>query len=134
MGANKERAGYRVERQLLALLSLFACTSVAGMAAVGLHLIQVPLWALTGAVASSFIICAWLAMRLLRRRFALLNRQQSNRLEKFSRYPRWLQPSRIARLYQLSTPVREVVVHDHSPFNFLQVRLQVRGAKFFRLS
>ena len=66
MGANKERAGYRVERQLLALLSLFACTSVAGMAAVGLNFIEVPLWALTGAIASSFIICAWLAVRLLR--------------------------------------------------------------------
>ena len=74
MGASKERAGYRVERQLLALLSLFACTSIAGMAAVGLNLIHVPVWALTGAIASSFIICAWLAVRLLRRRFALLNR------------------------------------------------------------
>ena len=74
MGASKERAGYRVERQLLALLSLFACTAVAAMAALGLSLITMPVWVLTGAVAASFIICAWLAVRLLRRRFALLNR------------------------------------------------------------
>ncbi len=74
MGARRERAGYRVERQLLALLSLFACAAVAAMAALGLDLIAVPVWALTGAVAGSFIVCAWLAVRLLRRRFALLNR------------------------------------------------------------
>ena len=74
MDARRERAGYRVERQLLALLSLFACLSVAAMTAVGLDLIAVPVWALTGAIAASFILCAWLAVRLLRRRFALLNR------------------------------------------------------------
>ncbi len=77
MGDGKERAGYRVERQLLALLSLFACTAVAAMAAVGLDLITVPVWALTGAIAASFIISAWLSVRLLRRRFALLNRLES---------------------------------------------------------
>jgi diguanylate cyclase (GGDEF)-like protein len=74
MGGRRERAGYRVERQLLALLSLFACAAVAAMAAVGLDLIAVPVWALTGAIAASFIICAILSVRLLRRRFALLNR------------------------------------------------------------
>jgi len=74
MSARRERAGYRVERQLLALLSVFACSALAAMASIGLGLIELPIWVLTGAVAASFIFCSWLTVRLLRRRFALLNR------------------------------------------------------------
>lgn len=74
MDARRERAGYRVERQLLALLSLFALTALAALATLDLGLVELPTWVLTGSVAASFMICAWLTVRLLRRRFALLNR------------------------------------------------------------
>jgi diguanylate cyclase (GGDEF)-like protein len=74
MSARRERAGYRVERQLLAILSLFACTALSALSAIALDLIDLPVWIFTGAVATSFVLCAWLTVRLLRRRFALLNR------------------------------------------------------------
>ena len=74
MGARGERAGYRVERQFLALLSVFACLALAALASSGLGLIKLPIWVLTGVVAGCFTFCAWLTVRLLRRRFALLNR------------------------------------------------------------
>ncbi|TNF81105.1 MAG: HAMP domain-containing protein, partial [Gammaproteobacteria bacterium] len=74
MGAPRERAGYRVERQLLALLSVFACLALAALASSGLGLIKLPIWVLMGVVAACFTFSAWLIVRLLRRRFALLNR------------------------------------------------------------
>ena len=74
MSGRKERAGYRVERQLLALLSLFACTAVAALTVIALEMVNLPAWVFTGAVAASFSIVTWLIIRLLRRRFALLNR------------------------------------------------------------
>lgn len=74
MSGRIERAGYRVERQLLALLCLFACTALASLSVISLDIADMPVWVLTGAVAASFLISAWLMIRLLRRRFALLNR------------------------------------------------------------
>lgn len=74
MSGRRERAGYRVERQLLALFCLFACTAMAAISVIALNIPSTPVWVLAGLVAASFMISAWLMLRLLRRRFALLGR------------------------------------------------------------
>jgi len=70
-----------VERQLLALLSLFACVALTSPLIIALKLSDQPLWIITGAVALSFVATALIMIRLLRRRFALLGR-----LEELTRY------------------------------------------------
>lgn len=77
----RERAGTRIERQLLALVSLFACAALASLVVIALEIVHLPMWAFTGAVAGAFLITAWLMIRLLRHRFALLSR-----LEQLTRY------------------------------------------------
>ncbi|MGE0622390.1 MAG: putative bifunctional diguanylate cyclase/phosphodiesterase [Pseudomonadales bacterium] len=75
MGSRRrERAGYRVERQLLLLLSVFAFAALAPLSAIALGLVEVPVWVLTCAVALAFVTTTALMIRLLRRRFALLGR------------------------------------------------------------
>ncbi len=75
MGSGRrERAGYRVERQLLALVSLFALVALAALSSIALEILPLPVWVYAGSVGVAFIITAWLMVRLLRRRFALLNR------------------------------------------------------------
>ncbi len=75
MGSRRrERAGYRVERQLLLLVSMFAWAALAPLTAIALGLVDVPLWVLTCVVAVAFAATTALMIRLLRRRFALLSR------------------------------------------------------------
>ncbi|MEM8767673.1 MAG: hypothetical protein AAGE43_09540, partial [Pseudomonadota bacterium] len=75
MGSGRrERAGYRVERQLLALVSLFALVALAALGSIALEVLPMPVWVYAGSVGVAFVITAWLMVRLLRRRFALLNR------------------------------------------------------------
>jgi len=70
----RERAGYRVERQLLLLLCVFACAALAPLTAIALGLAEVPIWVLTCAVGLAFAATTAAMIRLLRRRFALLGR------------------------------------------------------------
>jgi len=75
MGSRRrERAGYRVERQLLLLLCVFACAALAPLTAIALGLAEVPIWVLTCSVALAFAATTAAMIRLLRRRFALLGR------------------------------------------------------------
>ncbi len=77
----RERTGYRIERQLLALVSLFACVSIAAFLVNSLDLLRLPIWAGTGVVAIAFLFTTCVMVRLLRRRFALLGR-----LEELTRF------------------------------------------------
>ena len=77
----KERAGKRIERHLLVLLSAFGCVSIATLVLTDLAVIQLPIWAVGGALATLFVLTAVLFIRLIRRRFALLGR-----LEELTRY------------------------------------------------
>ncbi|HEY5647812.1 MAG TPA: EAL domain-containing protein [Pseudomonadales bacterium] len=63
-----------MERQLLMLLSLFACAALTPLTAIALDLVQVPFWILTLTVTLAFAATTVLMIRLLRRRFALLSR------------------------------------------------------------
>ncbi len=58
----------------MAVLSVFACSAVGALSIIALNLVDLPVWIFTGAVTAFFFVCAGLTVRLLRRRFALLNR------------------------------------------------------------
>lgn len=74
----KQRAGYRIERQLLTLVSLFAACSLALFWIFSLEIVAVPLWVGTAFVALAFLLTAYAIIRLLRRRFALLGRLEEH--------------------------------------------------------
>ncbi len=69
-----QRAGYRVERQLLVLFTLFAGISLTALSVITLELVAAPAWLTIGAVSLAFVLITVAMVRLLRRRFALLNR------------------------------------------------------------
>lgn len=76
-----ERAGIRIERQLLTLLTLFAGISIAAVLLPDLEMIDQPAWLVGGVLAGTFLLFGWLTIRVIRYRFALLNR-----LEELTRY------------------------------------------------
>jgi diguanylate cyclase (GGDEF)-like protein len=76
-----ERAGKRIERQLLALLALFAVLSIGAVVLTHLEVIDQPIWMVGAALGLGCLLTLWFAMGLIQRRFALLNR-----LEELTRY------------------------------------------------
>jgi diguanylate cyclase (GGDEF)-like protein len=80
-GRQKERAGRRIETQLLALFGTFAISAFGALLAMDLGVLPYSTWILTAALTVVLSITIVLMIRLLRRRFALLNR-----LEELTRY------------------------------------------------
>ena len=69
-----QRAGYRVERQLLVLFALFAGIALASLTFIAWKPHEVPIGAVIGGVAITAILISLYMARMLRRRFALLSR------------------------------------------------------------
>jgi len=70
----RERAGRRVEHQLLGIVSLFACAALASVLAPHAGWVEHSIWLSIGLLSGAFVLTATLMTRLLRQRFGLLSR------------------------------------------------------------
>lgn len=72
------RAGQRIERLVLLLLCLWGCVSLAALVHMSLESMSRTHWLLTATCAATFVLTAFLTVRTLRSRFALLARLEAH--------------------------------------------------------